>query len=233
LPELKENEKLNLIEIKPTQHFTEPPARYNDASLVKTLEKFGIGRPSTYAPIISIIQERNYVIKNENKKFVPTEIGEAVNKLLVAHFPEIIDIGFTAKMEKELDEIAEGKIDWRKIIKEFYGPFAKNLEEKMNTVEKQEIAVEKIDKNCDVCGKPMIVKYGRFGKFLACSRFPECKNTKSYSDSIDLGSCPKCQEGKIVMRRTKKRRMFYGCSRYPKCDFVSWKKPDISESQTE
>ncbi|MFA5386327.1 MAG: type I DNA topoisomerase [Candidatus Paceibacterota bacterium] len=225
LPELSENEKLDLVEVKPDQHFTEPPARYNEASLIKILEKYGIGRPSTYAPTISVIQDRNYVIKNESRQFVPTEIGEAVNKLLVAHFPEIVDISFTAKMEEELDEIAEGKIEWKKVIREFYEPFIKNLEAKINIVEKVELTEEKIDKACDLCGKPMIVKYGRFGKFLACSGFPECKNTKSYSDSIDLGPCPKCKEGKVVMRRTKKRRMFYGCSIWPKCDFISWKKP--------
>jgi len=225
LPELEENEPLKLIETKPLQHFTEPPPRYNEASLVKTLEKYGIGRPSTYAPIISVVQERNYVIKNEGRQFVPTEIGEAVNKLLVAHFPEIVDIGFTAKMEEELDEIAEGKINWRKVIKEFYEPFIKQLEAKIDIVEKIKLTEEKTDKVCDLCGKPMIVKYGRFGKFLACSGFPECKNTKPYSDSIDLGPCPKCKKGKVVMRRTKKRRMFYGCSKWPECDWASWKKP--------
>lgn len=225
LPKLSVNEELTLIEIKPNQHFTEPPARYNEASLIKTLEKHGIGRPSTYAPTISVIQDRNYVIKNESKQFVPTEIGEAVNKLLVAHFPKIVDIDFTAKMEEELDEVAEGKIEWKKVIKDFYEPFIKNLEAKMDVVEKIKLTEEKIDEVCGLCGKPMIVKYGRFGKFLACSGFPECKNTKPYSDSIDLGPCPKCKEGKVVMRRTKKRRMFYGCSVWPACDFISWKKP--------
>ena len=225
LPELEENELLKLIEVKPFQHFTEPPPRYNEASLVKTLEKYGIGRPSTYAPIISVIQNRNYVIKNESRQFTPTEIGEAVNKLLVTHFSEIVDIDFTAKIEEELDEIAEGKTDWRKVIKEFYEPFIKNLEAKIDVVEKVKLTEEKTDKVCDLCGKPMIVKYGRFGKFLACSGFPECKNTKPYSDSIDLGPCPKCKKGKVVMRRTKKRRMFYGCSKWPECDWASWKKP--------
>ena len=227
LPELEENESLKLVEVKPFQHFTEPPPRYNEASLVKILEKYGIGRPSTYAPIISVIQERNYVVKNENKQFVPTEIGEEVNKLLVKHFPEIVDVGFTAKMEEKLDEIAEGKIDWRKVIKEFYEPFIKNLEAKINVVEKVKLTEEKTNEICDVCGKPMVVKYGRFGKFLACSGFPECKNTKPYSDSIDLGLCPKCKEGKVVIRRTKKGRIFYGCSKWPECDFSSWKKPEI------
>ena len=227
LPELEENESLKLVEVKPFQHFTEPPPRYNEASLVKILEKYGIGRPSTYAPIISVIQERNYVVKNENKQFVPTEIGEEVNKLLVKHFPEIVDVGFTAKMEEKLDEIAEGKIDWRKVIKEFYEPFIKNLEAKINVVEKVKLTEEKTNEICDVCGKPMVVKYGRFGKFLACSGFPECKNTKPYSGSIDLGLCPKCKEGKVVIRRTKKGRIFYGCSKWPECDFSSWKKPEI------
>jgi len=231
LPNVSENEKLNLIEIKSTQHFTEPPARYSEASLIKILEKFGIGRPSTYAPIISVIQERNYVIKNESRQFVPTEIGEAVNKLLVENFPEIVDINFTAKMEEKFDKIAEGQEKWQNVIREFYEPFARHLEEKFNTVEKQKLPEEKIDKTCELCGNPMIVKYGRFGKFLACSGFPECKNTKPYEDSKDLGFCPKCKIGKIVIRRTKKRRIFYGCSNYPKCDFMSWKKPALNDSQ--
>ncbi len=230
LPELEENELLKLIEVKPFQHFTEPPPRYNEASLVKTLEKYGIGRPSTYAPIISVIQNRNYVIKNESRQFTPTEIGEAVNKLLVTHFSEIVDIDFTAKIEEELDEIAEGKTDWRKVIKEFYEPFIKNLEAKIDVVEKVKLTEEKTDKICELCGRPMVVKMGRFGKFLACSGFPECKNTKSYP--IDLGPCPKCKEGKVVMRRTKKGRMFYGCSKWPECDWASWKLPKINNKET-
>jgi DNA topoisomerase-1 len=231
LPPLTENEELKLKEIKPEQHFTEPPPRYNEASLIKTLEEYGIGRPSTYAPIISVIQERNYVIKNEQRKFEPTEIGIAVNKILVGHFPEIVDIKFTAKMENELDEIAQGKEKWQRVIKEFYEPFSKNLEQKYREVEKQKPVEEKTDEICEKCGKPMVIKYGRFGKFLACSGFPECRNTRTYADLTRTHAegppvvCPKCGEGMVVRRRTKKGRFFYGCSKYPKCDFASWNKP--------
>jgi len=232
LPVLKENGKLKLIKINPFQHFTEPPARYNEASLIKTLEKYGIGRPSTYAPIISVIQERNYVYKNEERRFHPTEIGEVVNKILVKHFPEVVDIQFTAEMEKELDEIAQGSQKWQKVIKEFYEPFNKNLEQKYQEVEKQKPIEEKTEEICEKCGKSMVIKYGRFGKFLACSGFPECKNTKTIKIAMtnDKGEeikCPKCQTGTIVRLRTKTGRFFYGCSRYPKCDFASWTKPSI------
>ena len=232
LPVLKENGKLKLIKINPFQHFTEPPARYNEASLIKTLEKYGIGRPSTYAPIISVIQERNYVYKNEERRFQPTEIGEVVNKILVKHFPEVVDIQFTAEMEKELDEIAQGSQKWQKVIKEFYEPFNKNLEQKYQEVEKQKPIEEKTEEICEKCGKSMVIKYGRFGKFLACSGFPECKNTKTIKIAMtnDKGEeikCPKCQTGTIVRLRTKTGRFFYGCSRYPKCDFASWTKPSI------
>ncbi len=232
LPPLKENEPLTLKELKPGQHFTEPPARYNEASLIKTLEEYGIGRPSTYAPIISVIQERHYVEKQE-RKFVPTEIGVLVNKVLVEHFPEIVDIGFTAKMEEKLDNIAEGQAKWQAVIKEFYQPFAKNLEEKYKEVSKKEIMPEEITKeNCEKCGAPMVIKYGRFGKFMACSDFPKCKTTKQLPretpKSIGL-KCPKCSEGDVVERRVSRGRargkIFWGCSRYPKCDYASWTNP--------
>lgn len=228
LPQLEKNDALELEEIKPEQHFTEPPPRYDEASLVKILEEYGIGRPSTYAPIISVIQERNYVVKNEQRKFEPTEIGIAVNKILVNHFPEIIDVKFTAKMENELDEIAQGKEKWQRVIKEFYDPFSKNLEQKYQEVEKQKPIEEKTDEICEKCGKPMVIKYGRFGKFLACSGFPECKNTKKLltEEEKNLGKCSKCGQGDIIKRRTKRGRFFYGCSRYPECDFASWNKPE-------
>ncbi len=228
LPELKENERLSLTETIPAQHFTEPPPRYDEASLVKILEEYGIGRPSTYAPIISVIQTRNYVVKNDQRRFEPTDIGIIVNKILVAHFPEIVDIQFTAKMENEFDEIAEGKIKWQSVIKEFYGPFSKNLEKKYGEVEKQEIITETTDEVCEKCGRPMVVKYGRFGKFLACSGFPECKNAKRLltEEEKNLGKCPKCGQGDIVKRRTKRGRFFYGCLKYPDCDYASWKKPE-------
>jgi len=230
LPLLEENEELKLIKVSPFQHFTEPAARYNEASLIKTLEKYGIGRPSTYAPIISVIQERNYVYRNEQRRFQPTEIGELVNKILVEHFPEIVDIQFTAQMEEELDEIAQGKEKWQKVIGDFYQPFAENLERKYQEVEKQKPVEEKTEEVCEKCGKPMVIRYGKFGKFLACSSFPECRNTKTITMTMtnDKGEnlkCPKCQEGEIIKRRTKKGRFFYGCSRYPDCDYASWSRP--------
>jgi len=230
LPLLEENEELKLIKVSPFQHFTEPAARYNEASLIKTLEKYGIGRPSTYAPIISVIQERNYVYRNEQRRFQPTEIGELVNKILVEHFPEIVDIQFTAQMEEELDEIAQGKEKWQKVIGDFYQPFAENLERKYQEVEKQKPVEEKTEEVCEKCGKPMVIRYGKFGKFLACSSFPECRNTKTITMTMtnDKGEnlkCPKCQEGEIIKRRTKKGRFFYGCSRYPDSDYASWSRP--------
>lgn len=226
LPELKEKEKLELVKLSPNQHFTEPPPRYSEATLVKILEEYGIGRPSTYAPIISTIQSRNYVSKNEQKKFTPTEIGFMVNDLLVDHFPEIVDVNFTAKMEENLDEIAEGKIKWAPVIKEFYGPFHKNLEEKYEKVEKKNTE-EETDEICEKCGKPMVIKYGRFGKFLACSGFPECKNAKPIKKELKtIGmKCPTCKEGDVIIKRTKRGRIFYGCSRWPECDYASWKNP--------
>ena len=229
LPELKIGEKLNLEKLISEEHFTEPPPRYNEASLIKALEKFGIGRPSTYAPIMSTIQERNYVEKNDQKKFIPTEIGLRVNDLLVEHFPEVVDIGFTSKMEDNLDDIADGKKEWRSVMQEFHEPFLKNLEIKYEEVEKQKPIEEKTDEICEKCGKPMMVKFGRFGKFLACSGFPDCKNTKSLI--VSLGKCPKCKEGEIVEKRTHKKRIFFGCSRYPKCDFATWQKPGNNENK--
>lgn len=238
LPELKENESLNLKSVKPEQHFTEPPARYSEASLIKTLEEYGIGRPSTYAPIISVIQTRNYVVKDAGR-FKPTDIGELVNKVLTENFPEIVDAGFTAHMEDELDEIAAGKISWQGVISEFYGPFAKNLAAKYEEVKKETLVPEKTDQVCELCGKPMIIKMGRFGKFLACSGFPDCKNTKKIAGaggkeppkSTGL-KCPKCSEGEIVERTVSRGRArgkkFWGCARYPKCDYATWEDPSPS-----
>lgn len=234
LPALAESEKMTLEEVMAGQHFTEPPARYNEASLIKILEKNGIGRPSTYAPTISVIQDRNYVEKDERRRFQPTEMGLLVNKVLTENFQQIVDMDFTAKMENELDEIAESKKIWPEVIREFYGPFAKNLEEKYETVAKDKLLPpeEKTDEKCDKCGKPMVIKTGRFGKFLACSGFPECKSTKSIAKTItdengQVMTCPKCGKGMVTPKRTKTRRMFYGCSNYPACDFASWKKPEV------
>ena len=232
LPNIKKGDKLSVLEATKDRHETEPPARYNEASLIKALEEFGIGRPSTYAPIISVIQTRQYVEKNEQKRFVPTDIGEKVNKLLVNHFPKIVDIGFTAEMENKLDAIASGKEDWKKIIADFYEPFAKNLEKKYEEVEKENMD-EKTDEVCEKCGKPMIIKRGRFGRFLACSGYPECKNTKRIAplalktESGEEMECPKCGKGKVIPKKTRKGRWFYGCNRYPDCDFASWTKPTI------
>ncbi|MBI4034108.1 MAG: type I DNA topoisomerase [Candidatus Brennerbacteria bacterium] len=235
LPELEKGEDLKLIKVKPDQHFTQPPPRYNEASLIKSLETEGIGRPSTYAPTISVIQFRNYVQKNEDRRFEPTEVGEIVNKVLTEHFPEIVDIKFTAGMEEGLDKIAEGKKKWQGVIREFYTPFAEQLEKKYEEVSKKEfVQDEKTDEVCDKCGKPMVIKTGRFGKFLACTGFPDCKNTKSLKNNVGITDengvrmkCPKCNEGEIIRRRTKRGRFFYGCTRWPDCDFASWQKPTI------
>ena len=196
LPLLKTNEKLTLEKVEPSQHFTLPPARYSEATLIKTLEKDGIGRPSTYAPIISTIQRRNYVIKNKNRKFEPTEIGNIVNNLLCQHFPRIVDIKFTAQMEEDLDQIAQGKEDWHKVLSNFYEPFAENLEKKYKEVSKKDfVQEEKTDKKCPLCGAPLVIKFSRFGKFYACSNFPKCKYTEPYekknSNSNTQSSKPK------------------------------------------
>jgi DNA topoisomerase-1 len=226
LPILEKNDNLDLVKLDSIQHFTEPPARYNEATLIKTLEKYGIGRPSTYAPTLSTIQTRNYVEKNEQKRFIPTEVGIIVNDVLVKNFPEVVDIDFTAKMEKELDEIADGKDTWQKTCRDFYNPFSKNLAEKYESVEKSNLTKE-TDKKCPKCGSPMVEKFGRFGKFYACSKFPECKYTESIVNKAnDLGiKCPKCKEGDIVARKSKRGKIFSGCNSFPKCDFALWDKP--------
>ncbi|MFH0890619.1 MAG: type I DNA topoisomerase [Candidatus Liptonbacteria bacterium] len=245
LPPLRENSVAELREWLPEQHFTQPPARFNEASLIKTLEQYGIGRPSTYAPIIYVIQARGYVEKQQGR-FFPTEIGTLVNKVMTENFSEIVDIQFTAKMEEELDNIAEGKREWRGVIKEFYDPFAKNLEGKYETVVKRDLIDEKTDQVCEKCGKPMIIKLGRFGKFMACSGYPECKNTKSLKDPPKPTGifCPKCKltrspapEGatdgkqgelveKAVSRKGRARgKIFWGCNRYPDCDYATWTDP--------
>ncbi len=225
LPDLKEKEKLELKELIPEQHFTQPPARYNEPNLIKILEEHGIGRPSTYAPTISTIQWRNYVQKNEQKRFEPTEIGIVVNDILVEHFPKIVDIEFTAKMESTLDDIEEGKEKWQEVIGDFYEPFEQNLKQKEKELSKQEIAEEKTDKTCPKCNSPLIIKLGRFGKFYACTGFPKCRFTESLKDNKLNIKCPKCKTGAITEKRTKKGKIFYGCDKYPKCDFAVWDKP--------
>jgi len=224
LPILEKDDSIEALQINSKKHETQPPPRYNEASLIKILEKYGIGRPSTYAPTISVIQERGYVLKNQNKNLEPAEIGITVTDLLKEHFAEIVDINFTAKMEDDLDKIAKGEKKWQPVIKEFYGPFEKNLELKYEEVVSQKI-VEETEEICEKCGKPLVIKLGRFGKFMACSGFPECKFTKPLPKET-FGKCSKCGEGEIVERKMKKRnKNFYGCSRFPKCDFASWEKP--------
>lgn len=224
LPLLKINEILKLIKLSKSQHFTQPPSRYNEASLIKTLEKNGIGRPSTYAPILSTIQERNYVEKDENKKFRPTEIGTIVNNILTNHFQEIVDIQFTANMEDDLDKISRGKKEWLSVIKEFYNSFEEKLQKKDKEVLKQNLT-EKTEKICPECKSNLLIRFGKFGKFYGCSRFPKCKYAESLeNNNLDI-PCPKCENGKLIIKRTKKKKIFYGCDKYPNCDFALWDEP--------
>lgn len=225
LPPLEKEEMLKLIKLIPSQHFTQPPARYTEATLIKVLEENGIGRPSTYAPILSTIQERNYIEKDEQKRLRPTEIGTVVNDLLVNHFPEIVDIGFTAEMEENLDKIAEGKRKWTPVIREFYEPFEENLQKKYQEVSKKDITEKPTEKTCPKCGAPLLIRLGKYGKFYACSKFPKCRYTESLEENSLGIKCPKCKNGKIVEKRTRKRKIFYGCSNWPKCDFALWDKP--------
>ena len=225
LPPLEKAEALKLVKLDPQQHFTQPLNRYTEATLIKALEKAGIGRPSTYAPIISTIQGRNYIEKNEKKFFQPTEIGLVVNDLLVEHFPEIVDINFTAHMEEDLDNVSRGERKWKQVLEDFYAPFSKNLEQKYKDVSKKEFTEENLKKLCPKCQSPLLVRLGKFGKFYACSKFPACKYTESLPQN-NLGiKCPKCQEGNVVAKRTKTNKIFYGCDRFPKCDFALWDKP--------
>jgi DNA topoisomerase-1 len=222
LPHLEKGDELKLLGIYPEQRFTQPPPRYTEATLVKTLEQNGIGRPSTYAPIISTIQEREYVHKAKGA-FQPTELGFAVNDLLVQHFPDIINIKFTADMEDELDDIASRERAWPSVIQDFYTPFDKDLQKALQTAEKVKLEDEKTGEDCPKCGKPLVVKTGRFGKFVACSGYPECKYTQSYQ--VKTGAkCPQCG-GDLVQRLSKKKKTFYGCSNYPKCTFATNLRP--------
>jgi len=274
LPEMREGETCHLIKVNTEQKFTQPPPRYTEASLVKKLESEGIGRPSTYAPTISTIISRGYIEKQADKKLYPMDIGMIVNDFLVKHFPDIVDYQFTAKMEEDLDDIAEGKTQWQPIIKEFYDPFEKNVEKKKKEVKKADVINEKTDEKCDVCGAPMTVKLGKNGKFLSCSKYPECKNARPlkedaekekklqkefkdekcdkcgspmivkngrFGEFLACSDYPKCKTTRplshalkvkcpdcgsdIVEKRTKRGKVFYGCTGYPKCKFASWKKP--------
>lgn len=276
LPKLTKGTALDCTELKPEQHFTEPPARYSDATLVKSLEEFGIGRPSTYAPTIATIEDRGYVERDDKKKLKPKEIAFLVNDLLVEHFPHVVDFKFTADLEEHLDEIARGEIKWQPVIKDFYVPFKANLDKKDKELDKKELTEETTDEVCTKCGKPMIIKTGRFGKFLACTGYPECKSTRPMPGSKEAAAiaaepeltdekcekcgapmvrrmgrygpflgcstypkcknikgieikmnlkCPKCGTGDIIERRSKRGKIFYGCNRYPDCDFALWDKP--------
>ncbi|HEL0661801.1 TPA: type I DNA topoisomerase [Streptococcus equi subsp. zooepidemicus] len=223
LPEMAEGEVVKKVTLTPEQHFTQPPARYSEASLIKTLEENGVGRPSTYAPTLDVIQRRYYV-KLAAKRFEPTELGEIVNQLIVEFFPDIVDVKFTADMEDKLDQIEIGKEAWQNVIDQFYKPFVKELTKAETEIEKIQIKDEPAGFDCELCGHPMVVKLGRFGKFYACSNFPECHHTKAITKEIGV-SCPACQQGQVIERKTKRNRIFYGCDRYPECDFTSWDLP--------
>ncbi|MBY4603893.1 type I DNA topoisomerase [Bacillus rugosus] len=223
LPDLQEGDTVLSKDIEPEQHFTQPPPRYTEARLVKTLEELGIGRPSTYAPTLDTIQRRGYV-SLDNKRFVPTELGQIVLDLIMEFFPEIINVEFTAKMEKDLDHVEEGNTEWVKIIDNFYTDFEKRVKKAESEMKEVEIEPEYAGEDCELCSSPMVYKMGRYGKFLACSNFPDCRNTKPIVKQIGV-KCPSCGEGNIVERKSKKKRVFYGCDRYPDCEFVSWDKP--------
>lgn len=224
LPPLEVGETVFSKDLEPKQHFTQPPPRYTEARLVRTLEELGIGRPSTYVPTLETIQKRGYV-GLDNKRFVPTELGEIVIELILEFFPEIINIEFTANMEQSLDEVEEGNANWVKIVDDFYVGFEPRLEKAEKEMREVEIKDEPAGEDCELCGHPMVFKMGKYGKFMACSNFPDCRNTKAIVKEIGV-ICPKCEEGQIIERRSnKKKRLFYGCGTYPECDFVSWDKP--------
>ena len=225
MADVSEGDHAELLSDEATQHFTQAPARYTEASLVRALEEKGIGRPSTYAPTISTILARGYVMR-EKKQLFPTELGIMITNMMEEYFADIVDIAFTAGMEEQLDEVEEGKLDWHKVLSDFYGPFEKTLENAESKIEKVEIKDEVSDIPCDKCGAMMVYKLGRYGRFLACPNFPECRNTKAIQVEIDA-PCPKCG-GKLLQKTSRKGRKFYGCERYPECDFVSWDMP-VSE----
>ncbi|WP_102346955.1 type I DNA topoisomerase [Bacillus sp. Marseille-P3661] len=223
LPDIEEGMNVQSTDIDPKQHFTQPPPRYTEARLVKTLEELGIGRPSTFAPTLDTIQKRGYVAL-ENKRFIPTELGTIVLELIMEFFPEILDLEFTAKMESSLDQIEDGQADWVQIIDGFYRDFEKRLSVAEKEMQEVEIKDEPAGEDCENCGHGMVYKMGRFGKFMACSNFPECRNTKAIVKEIGV-KCPTCEEGNIIERKSKKKRIFFGCDQYPQCEFLSWDKP--------
>ena len=218
---LDENTVLTLKKFESKQHFTQPPAHYTEASLVRTLEELGIGRPSTYAPTITTLLGRRYVLK-EQKNLYLTELGEAVNKMMLKAFPGIVDVTFTANMESLLDSVGEGDLDWKVVVKNFYPDLDEAVKEAENTLDKVSIADEETDVICEECGRNMVIKYGPHGKFLACPAFPDCRNTKPYLEKAGV-ACPKCGK-EVIIRKTKKGRRYYGCENTD-CDFMSWQKP--------
>ncbi|MBI4137199.1 type I DNA topoisomerase [Candidatus Roizmanbacteria bacterium] len=232
IPDVSDGDLLDLIKLDPQQKFTQPPARYNEASLIKTLEELSIGRPSTYAPIISTIQARQYVEKNENRAFYPTELGIAINDFLVKHFDDIINVTFTADMEDKLDQIANGSKAWEDTIRKFWGPFEKGIEKTQKNSEKIKIQGRKTGEKCPEDGGDLVEKIGKFGKFLACDNFPKCRFTKPIIQTLDM-KCPQCGDGDVVIKKTRKGRKFFGCSNYPDCTFASWQKPEVKDPKTQ
>ena len=227
LPKLEEGEKLIKKDISPNQHFTQPPPRYSDATLIKELEEKGIGRPSTYAPTISTIVSRGYIIRNK-RQLIPTELGMVTTDIMKNNFKDIVDIDFTAEMENELDSVEDGKVEWVNVLKEFYPPFEKNLEEAGERISKIKIKDEESDVICEKCGRKMVYKLSKYGKFLACPGYPECKNTKAIREGTGV-ACPKCG-GEILIKRSRKGKIYYGCENSPKCDFMAWDAPVKGES---
>ncbi|MEW6546423.1 MAG: type I DNA topoisomerase [Bacillota bacterium] len=223
LPPLSEGEVVNLISLEPAQHFTQPPPRYTEATLVKALEEKGIGRPSTYAPIMAVLQEREYV-RREGGRLVPTELGMVVVDLLREHFPDIIDVDFTARVEEHLDKVEEGAVSWRDVVEDFWGPFSASLERAERDIEQVRLPEEETGETCPLCGRPLVVKRGRYGKFLACSGYPECTHTQPLVLKSGV-RCPECGQGELVQKRSRKGRTFWGCDRYPECRYVIWNRP--------
>jgi len=222
IPDLTAGELLDLIRLLPEQHFTQPPPRYTEATLVKALEEYGIGRPSTYAPILTTLRQRGYV-ERQGKSLVPTELGFTVNDLLVEHFPTVFNVGFTAQMEEGLDQVASGAQDWVALLRGFYEPFSRMLKEAEKNMPNRRVPDQPTGENCELCGAPMVIKTGRYGKFIACSNYPTCKNTRPYLEKIGV-KCPECGAD-LVVRHTRKGKTFYGCSRYPECTFSVWDRP--------
>jgi DNA topoisomerase-1 len=221
-PNLKEGQPQKLVRLLPEQHFTQPPPRFTEASLVRALEEYGIGRPSTYAPIMTTLQARGYVLR-ENKKLTPTETGILVNDMISEHFPNIVDVGFTAKMEEDLDRIADGEQPWVDTIRAFYLPFALQVEAADKAIPEMKAELEPVGRACPECGHELVIRWGRYGKFISCSGFPDCRHTEAWLEKIGV-SCPK-DGGDLVARKTRKGRLFFGCANYPACDFTSWKRP--------